>query len=1197
MRLNKLELHGFKSFFHQTALSFSPGISAVVGPNGCGKSNIADAIRWVMGEQSPKRLRGRSMDDIIFAGTAANRSMGYAEVSLSVTRTNGPFPTPFHHYEDLTVTRRLYRSGESEYLINRVPCRLKDIVGLFMDTGLGARGYAIIEQGSIGRIIDSGPEERRAWIEEAAGIVKFKAQRQAALRKMDQTGHNLDRVADVLEEVKRQAAGLKRQAGKAERYRTYNTRLRELELALAAREYDAVLRQVARLEADLRSATDRREITAARESAVSAALEADRLRLTEQEGQLHQHREERHRISGQIQALEKTEEHLRDRTRDLDARQERDRARLAEEDKRLEELAAEQTRLTGRRERLREEVEERREERDALQERLDEIHDRAQAKAEAVSRTKDRLIDLASERSRAHNAALSAGERLDSLDARRSRLSAELDRAESDRTDLEGVFRERQRSLEEAEARLETLTEQLEQLNFDHQDAADELALARAGRDRLSNELSRVTSQLEGLQDLAEAYEGVDEGVKALLDDSELAGQTGGRPFSGLVAEGIEAPEDLEQAVEAALSGAAMCLVASDSQTALAAARRLITERTGRAGLTAPDLLSFEPETGSAPQGCSLLADRLAFSGPSAGAARALIGPCLLAPDLETALAAWQSGEKTRPVVTPGGEFISPPGLILAGGGGDKGASLLARQRMIRQLSETVEGLRSQLDQAGSLTAEAEERAAMLAERINELKALRRRDEALKNEADKEAAGLKIRLTELERRTTVLAAEIESLAEEETGLRREQARQTGLKERLEEEQAALEDDLALAEADARSASGEAGEIREELTGARVALTRLTGLMDQLKQSADRTEADRQRTGQAIQRLSDDLTGADREREEIKTRSIRNEEELKLFTRQVMAADQKIAREQERLSLVQEELRERAEQAKGLREDLKEAEQAVGQADMSLSKAGFSRDKLVEETARLHQADLAADYGQHLDLEMDVKAARDEADSLQGRIQRLGPINPTAVEEYQALVERREFLEKEVNDLTSSMNDLRSAIRKISKTTLERFSETFKSVAAKMEYLGPILFGEGASIQLVLNEPDNPLDSGIDLKVQPPGKRLTNMGLLSGGEKALAAATLLFAIFLHRPSPFCLLDEVDAPLDENNVDRFSKLVKEIGRHSQILMITHNRRTMEMVDTLYGVTMPEPGVSRMVSVRLQGDEDESSDNGLV
>jgi len=1192
MRLTRLDLQGFKSFFHRTSLALSPGISAVVGPNGCGKSNIADAIRWVMGEQSPNRLRGRSMEDIIFAGSESNRSLGMAEVSLTLTRTNGPFPTPFNHYQELTVTRRLYRSGESEYLINRVPCRLKDILHLFMDTGLGNRGYAIIEQGSISRVIDSRPEDRRAWIEEAAGVVKFKAQRQTALRKMEATSHNLERVQDILGEVVRQAASLKRQAKKAQRAREFRERVRRLDLALAALNHERLTRQLDQEESLERTQRDRRDLLLNKEAALSAALEADRLKLSQQERDLADAREERFRLGSRVQSLEQEQVHLQDSRAALKRRQEQDSSLREQEEASLAELDQELESLQVRRSELAGEVKGQRAAESRLQAGLDQAQAEAAARRRAVSETKDRLIDAAAGRATARNALLSARQGLDSLEARRQRLDQQAGRAERERVELGEALEQAQSGLDQALARLTGFKEELIGLAGQEETLSRELAEVDEDLAATRQEGRSLAGQLDGLEALNRDHAGLAEGVKALLEDPDLGRP---RPFLGLLAESIQVEGELEAAVEAALAGGAEHLAAESQDALVQALEHLARADLGRASLMTEALLSETPEPEPAPAEARLLSEAVQFVGPAAPLGRALIGPCLLAADLPAALRVWRADAGRRPVVTLSGERIAPPGVVSGGARPRPEASLLARQRSIRELSERLERLRAREQELAQARQAAADRLAGLKDRADRLNQARRQAEAEQVTAEKEVSSLSVRLRELGRLSQVVAAEAEGLAAEEERLRTQEEEQTAELARLEEEQVRLDQALTEAEAEAEAAGQEAGRLGQDLTGLKVELSRLLQQQDQLSGQADRLGRDKVRTRERIDSLAAQVERAEVERAGLARRVEEAEAELRELTVKIREAEREMGLKQQRLAIYQEELAERAQGLKELKDSVRQAEEQVRQAGLALSQTRFELDHLVREIQERYQIDLAAEADRFIDRELDQAAAQADLAHLQKRLERLGPVNPTAVEEFKALEERRSFLEGQLNDLTASMDDLRQAIRKINKTSLERFMDTFRSVAAKMEEICPILFGEGAQVQLLLSQPDDPLESGVELKVQPPGKKLASMGLLSGGEKALAAATLLFAIFLHRPSPFCLLDEVDAPLDEHNVERFSRLVKEIGRHSQILLITHNRRTMETVDALYGVTMPEPGVSRLVSVRL--DANGEGRNGLV
>ena len=1184
MRLTRIDLHGFKSFFHRTSLDLPAGISAVVGPNGCGKSNIADAIRWVMGEQSAHKLRGRGMEDVIFSGSAKNRSLGLAEVSLTLERTNGAFPSPFHHYDELTVTRRLYRSGESEYLINKLPCRLKDITHLFMDTGLGNRGYAIIEQGSIGRIVDSGPEERRAWIEEAAGVVKFKAQRLAANRKMEQTTHNLERVSDILAEVERQSASLKRQAQKARRHRALTGEIQALDLALAAAQRAELINILEKREGADRDLADRREELLVSEAADSARISAMRLSLSEDEQALAERREGRSKLRTRIMSLEQERQHLEEKVADLGLRREQDQAGQKEESKRLAEVERELEQLSGRAKGLETGLEADLTKEEEARTKLEQARQKVEQLTRNVSGTKDRLIDLVSRRAGANNAMITAKERLGSVQSRLDHLAQQADQAKADQDTLTKQLNDSEGALETARARLEELRADQEFAAEARAVAQEEVNAAKAELEAAGQEVRKVESRLEGLESLATSLEGVGEGARRLLNDKGLEDEAGQRLFHGLLAEAVMAAPDLEPALEAVLAGGAEFLMAASAKAVEPALELLGREKSGRAGIMALDLLAPETEDGPAPEGAQFLRQKIEFSGPGAELARALIGQTILAPDLPSALKIWQADGRKRPVVTLAGELIAPPGVVSGGRAAKPQASILARQRVIRELSDQLDLLREKEGRRLEQLEMAEENLAVQTEEVRALEERIREAEEEGREAEKELSQWTIRLEEISRLDEVLGAEAQAIEEDRRLQEKILQEQTEVMARVEAEQEAMDQDLNQAESKVQEAASEAARRQEELTDLRIVISRMKQQREQMNQEASRLEQDRRRTDARIEALKAAVANSEKSIQTCLNRSARGEEELKHLTLEAGQEDQNLDRIAAGLAQRKEDAAQAESKLRTLQAELRAVDEKARQAGLALSETRMELKHLLDDIRERYEIDLGAEHSRYLDPELKPQAAGEELADLKRKLANLGPVNLTAVEEYQALEDRREFLENQVADLNSSMDDLKKAIRKINQTSIERFMETFREVAQRMRELAPILFGEGALAELHLVEPDNPLESGVDIKIQPAGKKLVNMGLLSGGEKALAAVTLLFAIFLHKPSPFCLLDEVDAPLDEHNVDRFNSLVREIGKHSQILMITHNRRTMEVVDNLYGVTMPEPGISRLVSVRL-------------
>ena len=1087
MRLSRIDLHGFKSFFHRTSLDLPAGISAVVGPNGCGKSNIADAIRWVMGEQSARRLRGRGMEDVIFSGSAKNRSLGLAEVSLTLERTNGAFPSPFHHYDEITVTRRLYRSGESEYLINKLPCRLKDITHLFMDTGLGNRGYAIIEQGSIGRIVDSGPEERRAWIEEAAGVVKFKAQRLAANRKMEQTTHNLERVSDILSEVERQSASLKRQAQKAKRHRDLTGEIKTLDLALAASKRAELISILEKREETDRGLADRREDLLAKEAADSARISALRLSLNEDEQALAERREGRSKLRSRIMSLEQERQHLEEKVADLRLRAEHDQSAQKEEYKRLAEVEKDLEHLSGRTTDLGAGLEADLAKEEEAKAILEQARQKVEQLTRDVSGTKDRLIDLASRRAGANNAMITAKERLGSVQSRLDRLAQQADQAKADQDSLTEQINDSEDALESARARVEELRAELEFSAEARAVAQEEVNQAKAELEAAGQEVRKVESRLDGLESLATSLEGVGEGARRLLGDRSLADESGKGPFLGLLAEAVVAAPYLEPALEAVLAGGTEFLMAASSQAVEPALELLGREKSGRAGIMAPDLLSPDPENGPAPQGAEFLHQKIKFSGPGADLARALVGQTLLAPDLAAALKIWQADGRRRPVVTLAGELIALPGVVSGGKAAKPQASILARQRVIRELSETLEQLREEEARKLNRLDMAQENLAVQAEEVQALEERIREAEEQGREAEKELSQWTIRLEEISRLDDVLAAEAQAIEEDRLLQEKILKEQAEVMAKVEAEQAAMDQDLDQAETRVQEAASEAARRQEELTDLRIVISRRKQQQEQMGQEAARLEQDRRRTDARIEALKTAVTTSEKSIQACLNRSARAEAELKGLTLEAGQEDEKLDRIAEDLAQRKEEAAKAETDLRALQAQVRAVDEEARQAGLALSETRMELKHLLDDIRERYEIDLGAEHRRYLDPDLEPATAGEELADLKRKLANLGAVNPTAVEEYQALEERREFLETQVADLTSSMDDLKKAIRKINQTSIERFMETFREVAQRMKDLAPILFGEGALPSCTWWNRTNPWNPAWTSRSSRPGK--------------------------------------------------------------------------------------------------------------
>ena len=1176
MRLEKVEIVGFKSFCDKQELTFEAGVTGIVGPNGCGKSNISDAISWVLGEQSAKSLRGAAMADVIFNGSQARQPVGMAEVSLKVTGLNGNSPDG---NPECIVTRRLFRNGESEYLMNGHVCRLRDIHELFMDTGLGSKAYSIIEQGKIGLILSSKPADRRSLIEEAAGITKYKARRRQTQLKLEAAQQNLLRVNDIIHEVEKQLESLKRQAGKARRYRGLREEMIGLERILFGRRFTDT-------QAQARALHERIALEEQREGAVSLALGTEEAQLAARRAQLDQEDER----------LEAARARLNERTLAVDRHQGRSgycKEQIVEAEARGAQAARERAELLGRVAPLESHLEGRRGEEQRVAGELLAAEHTAQAADAALLQAGAAQAALEAEQDAARDQQVTLLGRIASLQnaresvsgnalraaAGRSKLSAELLELQDEREAARGL---RQTSLERAQAADALLAE----LGLAQQSAharalqAKEQAAAH-GRDalQLQSEKDGLAGRLQSLQEIVDTHAAFDEGVRALLARPE--------GVLGVLADAIETDSTYERAVETFLDDRLQAVLVPAADDALAGIRYLDGSHAGRAAFLplagAPrnsDPLGLRAVAEMEPTVIGLLGDLYRVSGPHADAIRACLPEALVLPTIEDAIAV-ASRNRGVTCVTLAGETVF--GAWIEGGRGVKG--LLAPRREIREIAARQEELTARLalllaQQAEALAAEqaASGDAHIAEERIHglekELVAVRLEQLAAEEEGrrlDRKSNVLESERGQAEQEQVEAAARLREI---EASLVTAEAERAAGSQRLAGLQAGVSDARAASEAaNARESEAKStlAALRERATAVRAECDRLAAEHEEL---LARIAAAEQQAALAAQRREE--LQAEREAEEALLAQA-------LLDRELCSSEAALV--EDAVRALKNELDAREQSLKERRHERDTLKDALAELTVQRARAEADLDHLQREC---HQATgvTAADAAQALqdaDKLRDAAELLTELDELRGRIDRMGPVNVLAVEQAQELEERDQFLTAQRQDLVDSVTELESAIRKIDKTSRERFKEAFAVINQHFGEIFKQLFGGGTAGLSLIDEEDL-LESGIDVMAQPPGKRLQNVMLLSGGEKALTAIALLFAIFQYKPSPFCILDEVDAPLDDANTGRFVRMLEGLKEKTQFVLITHSRKTMEIADQLYGVTMEEPGVSKLVSVKF-------------
>jgi chromosome segregation protein len=1209
LKLKRVELQGFKSFCERTELRFNgEGIAAIVGPNGCGKSNISDAISWVLGEQSAKTLRGTRMEDVIFAGTRDRKPLGMAYVTMTLVDPDlyrepvgGAHARPVAVEDthprktgEVTIMRRLFRSGESEYLIDGRPARLRDIQDIFMGTGLGPESYAIIEQGRIGQILSSKPQDRRSVIEEAAGITKFKTRKRLAEAKLESAKQNLARVYDILEEVTRQVNSLKRQASKARRYAELQSELGACLRVVLSGQYRLLGRDAAKTAIDLNLASAElkslgegvAEKEQAHERQQAACYEIEQ-QLTEARRQLAEMRVEAERTRGRLEsqvkesgAIEQRIAQAENESRELSLRLGALDQEIAGHQKNVEVLEEQIAQSRGRMAQINQQ-------RESLQTRVVE-------REQAIESGRQSILHLLGEASILKNQLAQIEEYLAGIDretarsAREEQVSAaEIERLETARRQLSDIMARRQMELELVTGERRHTEEQLAEQRL----AAAEL---RQAIDALKNEVSQIRARKESLEQVLAHRTYTTESVKRLFAALEKGSAADFKPM-GVLADYVEVDPQFEKPAEEFLHDELEYVVVESWQQAERGLDFIRAELDGRATFLVhpePDGNGKrhlpEPPIGPETGITARLSESLRLTNGFQDRAVDLlprVALCFLAED--------RAAAQRLAVSYPHLYFLLPDGVCYHGhtvtGGKKSGAGPLAMKREARELAVTLRGRQAALDeQVARLDGLTQEIIALEAE-LERLRALQQSREKDRVALDHDMRKLGDDLSRANSRLSVARLELDRLrrdAEKSAGQREQNRAAVEEKERL---RAAREQALEGERQELEILEGQAAAIGEEHAATRAELAGLEerhrgerSAMARLEQQFGETSARREAIALETERLGLERSRLLADNVELDRRSVQlGDEIVALETRVDVMAFQEAD--------MREALRDGEEDLKALRAGGQESHEKRSQIEVDLVRKQAEL-KFLDETSRKELnspvKDLAAPDAPVPDAGA-IAQAQQECDEVRNRIESLGPVNAAAMEEHQEAQQRHDFLSAQRQDLIDSIRDTEKAIQDIDQVSRQKFAEAFEAINAHFRECLQTLFGGGTG-EMRLTDQENLAESGIDIVCSPPGKRLQNVLLLSGGEKALAALALLIAIFKFQPSPFCVMDEVDAPLDEANIARLMKLLREMADQTQFVVITHSKRTMETAQALYGVTMQEPGVSRLVSVKMNAAE---------
>lgn len=1232
MHLKALKLHGFKSFADNTTLNFEPGVTAIVGPNGCGKSNIADAIRWVLGEQSAKALRGGKMQDVIFEGADTRKPAQFSEVALLLTECEKQLGSDFHEIE---IMRRVARDGLGEYFFNGQPCRLKDIHKLFMDTGVGRTSYSIMAQGQIDQILSSKPEERRVVFEEAAGITKYKSQRREALNKLALTEQNLARVSDVITEVARQIGSLKRQAAKAMRYKRLSFRLRHLALARDNFQFLQLSATLADLDgcvAALRGEADTRRGSLEERT---RALDGKRAARTSLNQRVQDAQQAVFDLRSQKESAENAANMAQVKRMSLTERIDAGKDDLGELEMQLKELASQvdtgaqdkqmQLSLLGSSDAV-------------FQDRNRElaVTEGELTKAEQqLSQDKFQLLQVESAVAR-HRTESSSLE----VDARTSQnkfdqLSTELAELRAGVEHAAAALAQVRHRVEEARADQSRTTNEAQAAQAALQEATQKFREAQRKLQEIDRSLAQKTARLKLLQQLQEKWEGFGEGAKALLS-GRLAGVIGEQKFTPIT-QGLELKAEYAKALEALLGASVEAIAVADVTTAQKILAQLEADKLGSVCLQVPGLLTGQ-DTGELPAGLRPATEAVANLDPAHPAA-SVLSACYLADDLGAFLDHWKANPAFSflMVATPKGDLVDRRGLIFGGHHKKPANSIVQREVDLRETGKAVvteskahDEQRALIDQLNVLLAAAEQTLEQ-----------KRKDVLTTSQA---AAAIHTEEKNAQRAHDEAANRLVRMENELNNLKRDH-----------------DEALArLTKAQAQLAEAEAGvdAQKQRITASELAITEKRADRDQKREILAQARLELAERRQKVEVLDRGLNEMSRRRSQLDELLVQRQIELETWSEQVTQLEQEAAAQQGRAGEIMTTLAVAQENVEKIRGELSTIEQEIAAVESGLtsirdeaeaSQAELGKHEvrqaetraraqfLAEEVTREFQADVGTlDWKQllwHADdepeglkaLDLDEEeepaaapagdtpaparrrrkdkgpkgepteadlAALDatnwdevkaEVDALRQRLGAMGAVNLVAIEEYSELKQRYEFLKTQSDDLTGAKAQLLKAIDDINQTSLQQFQITFEQIRKNFAYTFNILFGGGrAEIELVTAE--DPLESGIEIVAQPPGTKLKGITLLSGGQKTLTAVALLFALYMVKPSPFCLLDELDAPLDESNIHRFTNLLKQFVNESQFIIITHNKSTIAAADAIYGVTMQERGVSKTLSMRF-------------
>ena len=1180
MYLKRLELQGFKSFADKTVLELMPGITSVIGPNGSGKSNISDAIRWVLGEQSMKSLRGAKSLDIIFAGTQNRKSLGFAEASLIFDNTDGALPI---EYTEVTVTRKIYRSGETGYYINKVPCRLKDVLELFMDTGIGKDGYSIIGQGKIDEILSNKSEDRRHIFEEAAGIVKYRTRKQESEKKLEHTKLNLLRINDILSEIEGNLEPLQIQADKAKKYLNLREELKSIEIGLfiyniekykkdiedivkdieimqsQCNDEEGKLERVKILKEELKDSID--EITETIENMSNIGFESQK--------QIEQ-------LNSDINVAKTRIANNNENSGRYSKEIEEQNARILELKEEIEQKEAKKDNLKQNKERFEKELNEKQEELDKLTEKLSSKELEIEGYKQTVEQNTDKKYELQSEINTQNINYQNYEKRQSQIKQEMQSTISELDSTRLTKEEISKQFYEIENKKNKTQKSLDDISKQREEAN-------QKIKSFESNINILSSDMRIKESKLKFLIETEKEKEGYIKSVKSLLQDCENIKELG-KGMHGVLANIIEVPDDLETAIEMCLGASLQNIVTETEDDAKKLVEHLRKNNLGRASflpISSVKGKKLDKIKGHEKGVIGIASDLIKCNKKYEQIILNLLGRTVIVDNMDTAIKVAKQNGYTFRIVTVDGDLINPSGAITGGSVAKKTVNILGRGKEIEKLEKEIKNLKEKIEKLQDEKREYEESIEGILELSSNL-------EKELQEIDITYATEKQKVISIDENIEKLQKRLNRLKEEKTNLENQKEEANKNKDDIQKE---IEKIVSENEKLSKIIN-EYAELNKDnqkyIDDLKFDITNLKISVSSFDESEASIQEIQERINQELENANQSIENKKNQIEQIKLDNAELEKSIEEILQKIEEVKENVKSSSSKIEELKQERAQKSEKLSKQEDEITAKFKVIEDLKGQLVKLDVKKTKIEDDMNSIinkmwEEYELTPNNAQEYQRPENVSLTQRRVVSLRNEIKELGSVNIDSIEEYKNLKDRYDFMSEQRLDLEDTMSKLRKIISDMTQIMKEQFKEKFKVINKNFGEVFAELFG-GGKAELILEDEENILECGIEITVQPPGKKLQNMMLLSGGEKAFTAIALLFAILKINPAPFCVLDEIEAALDDVNVFRYAEYLKKFTQNTQFLVITHRKGTMEVADTVYGVTMEESGISKLLSMKL-------------